>query len=286
MNLFLLKIIKFVAIGLTLLFFLCEGAIQFPSLMEKTGYAKKWFKVYSIASKSKSNIMSDTLFIGDSVGGQLFPYTDKSNYLPINGAILMPGQYILANNAIQENPNLKCIVLVATPVFIGAKFEHYLTCNNFVKPFYSKKNYKHFTPLLKEKLNQHRFTSFYRLGISKFAPFSEIDFHDNIPRNDFLLSDIAIEYLKMLDQLCQKKDITLKLVSGPISQKYYTNTKDWSALKAQVKKEKLSTIFNGYFESITYLSEDKFHDGAHLKSKFIPENKTRLLAYINNNQIK
>lgn len=282
MRAFILKVIGFGAIGILLLFSICEVALILPSAFQKIGFSKNWFVVYQIISASKDNIESDTLYLGDSIATQLFPPKQKKNYITTNAGTLMPGQYMIAANAIESNPDLKCIVLASIPAALGVRFEGFLTFNGFVKPFYTRQNEEYFTPELVAKINKSPYGRLYKTSLAKFLPFSDINYFDDvvIPVEEFRFSDVAIQYLKMLDELCKQKNIALHIVSSPLEKSFYTKTDNWKSLRKQLKEEQLDVLFEPYFNSIKYLDEEGFSDGLHIKQDLVPEIKTHLLNQI------
>ena len=276
MKRFLVRISIFFTVGFFLLYGIGELFLRYPVFAEKIGYSESWFRVYKIASRSKEDINSEILYLGDSGAGQMFPYTEQKHYLPINGAILIPGQYILASNVIKANPNLKSIVLIANPLSIAAKFEDSFTCNNFVKPFYTKENLPHFSDLLLKKVTIKPVTKFYKYGFVKLLPFSDIDYFNQKPELT-ILSDISLEYIRKLVALCRKNNISLTIHSGAVDIVYKEKTNDWTDMKAQIKNEGLTEVFRGFFEHMKYYESNQFITGQHLRKEYLADFKTYIL---------
>lgn len=254
--------------------------MRYPATFAKAGYPDRWFKVYLISEKSKKKIASDTIFIGDSVGAQFFPYTDSPNYIPVNGAILMSGQYIIMANAIETNPHLKCIVLVLRPESLGMQFDNPMSYNNFVKPFYLSKNFDYLSDSLKQKIETNRYAPFFKYPFFKFLPLSDIDYSKNdLEVNS--LSDTSIEYLKKMMDLCEEKKITLRLLSPPLEQSFLQKSNDWATMRKQVQTNQLEPLFKDYFKDIKYLSEEYFTDGVHLQHDIIHQQKAMFLTVLN-----
>ena len=282
MKSFLIKCSIFLTIGFCLLFLICEGIMRYP-LSVNANYFNRWFTTYQVIAKSNENIESDTLYIGDSVAGQFFRPEEQKNHLAYTASILMPGQYILAANTIKSNPNLKSIILINGPLTIGQSFGQYTTYPYFIKPFYLKRNFPHITQQLQNKINQYPYASFFQYSIVKLAPFSDVDCTENQPTdNQYMLSSLAIEYLKKLDKLCQENNIMLRVVSSPTMDSYIEQTNNWAGLKQQIQSEKLDEIFEGYFESIQYLAEDQFIDGFHIKANRQLDCKQHITKFLKN----
>ena len=254
-----------------------------PMVLNNLGYSKNWFEIYKTVSKSYNKISSDTLYIGDSGAAQLFPPNQKANYITTNAGVLMAGQYIIAANVIASNPDLNCIVLIGHPISMSAQFEGSLTFNGFIKPFYERRNLMHFDTALVNKIQRKKFGKYFKYNLLKFFPFSDINYTDDTlkPQKEYTLSDISVSYLKKLEKLCKKNNVSLHILSGPVEKTFYSKTKDWYNLRKQLEQEEMSPMFSKYFSSIRYLEKDYFSDGTHLKTEFLPENRIQIRKYIN-----
>ena len=65
-----------------------------PADWEHRVFKQDWLRINERIEASKKTIKADTIFIGDSVGGQLFPF-NGSNQLSCNGSIYVAGNYFL-----------------------------------------------------------------------------------------------------------------------------------------------------------------------------------------------
>ena len=66
-------------------------------------------------------LKSDTLFIGDSIGRQIFPPNKDERYITTHGGILSAGNYLLvdANIKNNNNPQYKDVRLISTSCLLG-----------------------------------------------------------------------------------------------------------------------------------------------------------------------
>ena len=126
MKKFTINIFIFFSIGFGLLSFIAHTLVSTDNYFSNK---QSWIKVYQRIAKSKGRIVETTLYLGDSVGGQFYPFGEKDNYLTSNGSVLAIGTYILAYNAIKHNPQINTIVIVSVPNVIGHKFERSRTYN-------------------------------------------------------------------------------------------------------------------------------------------------------------
>ncbi|MCF8374291.1 MAG: hypothetical protein K9H64_21900 [Bacteroidales bacterium] len=247
-----------------------------------------WMKVYERINRSKQTGNFKRVYIGDSVGNQLFNFDSVPNSLCSNAAVSIAGNYILVENLIESNPKIEEIILVSVPNDIGWNFEQKLTHNNFVKPFLSFRNLKYFEPLLRDKLWEKPASWLFLSYAVKILPLSDVDFSQNNDQSvSYLeeiklttLSDIAVLYLKKLDRLCQENQIKLTIVSPPVPLHWQSDTNDWAEMRAQIESLGLKSIFKSYLDEIDYYPDDNFQDGLHLKEKFIAKARQELIQRI------
>ncbi len=180
MKKFLHKFTVFVFLGFILL------QIFASIVMSSSNYfseRQSWFDVYKRILKSKKSIASDIIYLGDSVGGQFFHNISHESHLTSNGSIFMAGHYILAYNAVSKNKHIKTIVLITTPITIGHKFENNRTYNNFIKPFFTFSNLKHFDSSIYKKMSKKPASFLDIFPGHKVLPLSDVDFTDNKKKN-------------------------------------------------------------------------------------------------------
>ena len=288
---FLKRILVFVLIAFTGLNILGYARVQ-PYFIQYMNERKGgWLKVYERINRSKTNIQSKRIYIGDSVGNQLFDFDTDTNSLTTNAAVSIAGNYILVNNLINNNSDIEEIVLLSVPNDIGWNFEQKLTHNNFVKPFLSFGNLKYFDDLLRDKLREKPLSWMYLFFGIKILPFSDIDFSDknSIINANYLeeiklttLSDIAISYLKRLELLCSENNIRLYVISPPVPIHWKNDSNNWDEMRKQIDENNLNELLDNYINTINYLPDDCFIDGLHLKNQYIQGSKDNVNSILNN----
>ena len=245
-----------------------------------------WVKVHERINRSRQKGSFKKVYIGDSVGNQLFDFDSVPNSLCSNAAVNMAGNFILINNLLENNPDIKEIILASVPNDIGWNFEQKLTHNNFVKPFLLFRHLKYFDTLLRSKLWEEPVSWLYLFYAVKVLPISDINFaKDDATSVTYLeeiklttLSDLAVDYLQKLHQLCEEKGIRLQLISPPVPQHWDDDTNHWTKMRAQVDSLGLQDIFGDYFNTIEYYPDAWFLDGLHLKERFIPKARREFLS--------
>jgi hypothetical protein len=240
-------------------------------------------ETYQALKKSKISSSAESIIIGDSVARPIFSEEseNKTKYynLASNECISLIGQYVIANNALSINKQIKRLYLIYHPDAFLNNLDEPFTYNYFVKPFYTCEYRIFLSVNAINRLKTNEFFFLFGLPISKTLPiFNKIDYNDKkfddwfgFPkalRQRPYLSEISIEYLKKLEKLCLEKNVTLSVVMAPISKRYDT---DFSMLQSQIKANNLNHIFAGYFENKIILDDSYFRDGAHLKKQYLAE---------------
>ncbi|MEA3443652.1 MAG: hypothetical protein U9R19_02875 [Bacteroidota bacterium] len=244
-----------------------------------------WIKVHERINRSKQKANFKRVYIGDSVGNQLFDFDSTPNSFCSNAAVSLIGNYILIENLLASNSQIEEIILVSVPNDIGWNFEQKLTFNNFVKPFLSFSNLNYIDDIVYDKLWEKPFSWLYIFYAVKILPISDINFSDETETSvSYLeeiklttLSDIAVHYLKKLDALCKEKNIFLKIVSPPVPEHWSHDTNNWANMKTQIDSLGLNSVFLNYFDEINYYPDNYFSDGLHLSEQYISHAREELL---------
>lgn len=232
---------------------------------------KRWYEIYKIDQRSRTNLHSDTVILGASVAHQLFHPEQAQNYLATHAHVTLAGNYILASNLIKNNPDLKTIVFVFHPGGFGGVFEKAGVYAGFVKPMFNYHNYEYFDTLLINKMARKPLSFLSIFNFYKILPLDDVNFNAGEKRKRFEISDFSLIYLKKLKQLCNSHQIELILASPPLSD-IYMDYASLNILKSNVQKYQLEEIFDGYFENIVFLPDECFKDGNHFKGRYLKRN--------------
>ncbi len=283
MKKFIYSFVIFIVLGFILLSIYANIILSFPNEILKKF---SWFGVYKIILKSEKKVENDTIYFGDSVGNSILPPHLLDNSFTTNGAVTIIGHYILANRLIERNENIKTIIVVGIPMRIGNGLSINRTYGYFVKPFLTFSNLKYFDSSVIKQLLKFPMSFLSILKATKILPHNDIDFSKNHTQEN-KLSDISIIYFKKLKKLCNDNNITLKLVSPPLREKYKKQFSNWAEYKKQIKENGLEEIFGNYFNNIVYINDSCFNDDWHYKRAYLQTNNNRaVLRKMTLNQIQ
>lgn len=266
--------------------------VLFFSFMTTMYYYSGFYKiivaakhVYHVINKSKIQRDAEILVLGDSVADQLFQSNESSkniNSLACSYAISTIGAYILLENYIKSNPDVKTCVYVMTPFSFDNDLDLPYTYNYFIKPFYSKENQKYFDTLAHQHIDKIPFYSLAHtpfLMVSNWSP----NLKPRIESGEFL-TDISITYLRKIKDACRRNSIAFHIISPPISK---SNFEKLQSMKRNIPAD-LQICFNGYFDNIEILGDSLFYDHVHLRrpDHFATDFRHRIQSISTTNEAK
>ncbi len=276
MKKWLRRILLYLVSAFLVLNLFCALALTYAPPIFFQSLDEAWARVYLRIQSSNEHIDSDTLYVGDSVAGQLFPF-NSSNQLTTNGSVLAAGNYMLIANALEANPHLTTVFYMCLPQTIGHDINRKRTCNNFVKPFLTPGQFSYLDKSITSALDRQPIAYLYLLPAYRFAPIDEVDFTIDSQQDDKELSDFSIHWLKKIYQLCQSKKVKLILASPPVAEHQRDKYQDWKAIRAQVASDPmLEQLFNGYFSTIHYYPDQYLRDKIHWQEAFLEQNRERI----------
>lgn len=269
MKRFLINITYFLIICALVLTIVSEGVLLKRNYLSMNlSFSHILDRVY----RSESKMPSDTLYLGDSVAEQFFSFYENKNSLTINGAVLLSGQYILLKNSLRKNPQITNVYLILNPTSLKQSFSNPRTYNNFVKPFFNFKNINNINPLIFKKLKSKPYSMLSFLSLFKVLPISDIMFNEDGKENLSLFSDVNFEYFQMIFHLCKNNNVSLSLISTPVSCKNQ-NLIDGFFNDLNEDEQQFMEILNKYKKSIIYLEDFCFIDDLHLTSETLSRKK-------------
>jgi len=213
--------------------------------------------LYTVIDKSNSNLNSDTVILGDSVGSQL--YSNKQFNLSSSGATTLAGQYILLKNVLKKN-KINKVYILCVPSMLTSLPNTKLSYNGFIKPFYRKKYYSDITPCVNSVLRHQAFYLLYSLPMAKVLPiFSLIDCSKNIMPTNVGKYDIVAEYISKFSELSISHNIDIKFICPPISIKF-KNDFDITEFRSFVKRYDTCNMFSDYIASMLIIDDNFFRE--------------------------
>lgn len=235
-----------------------------PLLINVFDVYKAAANVSSIIDKSKYPGTSEVVILGDSVAKQLSKPGD-SNFI-LSAPATFVGQYIVLNNILKANKNVRKVVMISYPGALRMKFDDRYTYNQFIKPFYNTDNTQYISDTAEAYLKRHRYYYLYKLPMTKVLPvFTFIDCSHDKPEHpdESYEYSIFIEYMNKIIELCNARHIELKVLAPPVSDSHY-NSFDFDKLRRTINDNGYANVFSCYFDTMLvkddiYYNDDHWH---------------------------
>lgn len=267
-----LRFIIFSFVSFLVLNLVCAGLIHYGLIDFQYGY------LYDVIARRHTKLKGRVLYLGDSVGRQLFKNVEGA--LPTNMNVLMAGQYILMHDALEANPQIEHVVYIGVPTSIGKDLEGEGVYSFFLEPFFNYKNLVHFSPEIYEKMNEKPQTYLSFLPFWKSAKFvSDVRLPSKKGQKVGTMPILSSIYIKKMAELAEIKNVKLHFVCPPLKKDYPAKYNDWAGLKEYTKKS-LNNEFQEYWKNITFYPDSCFSDYAHFTHEFLEREQENICKEI------
>lgn len=222
------------------------------------------------------------LLLGDSVANQLFDgLRDKNDTIaicPINRAITLAGQYVIIKEYLANHPDATDIYMVFYPGTLSSSIEPVLSYQYIAMPFIENGYEKDLEGLAMNKLEDTYGKFFLRPEVLSYIDNSGVNrklFFSNMEKKTETesmdaVSDISLEYLVMIYNLCQKEGVNIHMMSTPVAD-IDIRHEEQASIKQLFDEYGLSSMYPEYCDSFSYYPAEMFIDEVHFK----PEYKNR-----------
>lgn len=232
-----------------------------------------------LPSFAQANIADGTtqLLIGDSIANQLFVSLGEKNpqtaILTTNAALLMPGQYLLAKEYLENHPHATDVFLVIHPLPLTRTFDtewgYRYGAMTYVETG-AIKDLEQNTIDTMEDLYGRFFMNKEVVNLIEASPIcrklclSYIDFNKE---NDSLAFpfEMADQYAQKLYDLCQKNKVTLHIHPSPVSEFYREQVTE---LAEAYTSTWMYSQFPNYFNEIMYYPDEWSEDLSHFSGEY------------------
>lgn len=228
----------------------------------------------SYFARAKEANGSTRLIIGDSIANQLFSglqaYNSKTDILTTNAALMITGQYLLAEEYIKNHPDATDIFLVIHPLALTRTFDTEWGYRYAAMTYVETDTIDYLDENTINAMASVYGTFFMQkniVGLIEDSPvcrklylsYIDINGEDYIQESPF---EIADQYVKKLYDLCLENQIELHVYPSPVSE-YFKN--QVMELSEGYGNTWMSTKFPDYFNQIMFYpdawSEDLSHFG-------------------------
>lgn len=222
------------------------------------------------------------LVIGDSICRQMFSgvseYNPETSILATNAALMITGQYLLAEEYLKAHPDTTDIFLIMHPLTITRTIDTEWSYR-YAFMTYSETDTLQYLDKNTMKAMRGVYGSFFmnkwvvRLvedsPIARKLALSYMDFN----REDYVQSspfEIADQYIKKLYDLCEEKGVELHLYSSPVSEFYREQVEE---LEESFRGTWISSRYPDYMNDILYYPSEWSEDMSHFGGEYAERDK-------------
>lgn len=222
------------------------------------------------------------LVIGDSICRQMFAqlqeYNPDKSILATNAALMMPGQYLLAKEYLENHPETTDVFLVMHPLTLIRTFEMEWGYRYAAMTYVETDNFQYLDEGTRQ-IMENAYGYFFlrkstvwmieRSPICRKLGLSYLYFNGE-PYVQAYPFEIADPYMEALYELCREKGVRLHLYSSPVSEYY---REEMEALKEDYAGTQMSRLFPDYMENLWYYPEEWSEDKSHFSGEYAGREK-------------
>lgn len=268
-----------------IIFCICIGILYLSAREPSRSLIAKWTDSEDfmeantmLPSFAQANIADGTtrLLIGDSIANQLFVSLREQNpqtaILTTNAALLMPGQYLLAKEYLENHPNATDIFLVIHPLPLTRTFDtewsYRYAAMTYVETGTIKELDQNTIDTMEELygaffMNKEVVRLVEASPLCRKLSLSYIDFHKENDTLDFPF-EMADQYARKLYELCQEHKATLHIHPSPVSEFYREQVAE---LANAYETTWMCSHFPDYFNEIMYYPDEWSEDLSHFSGE-------------------
>ena len=288
------KMKKLIGKGLVFLvavFFICMGLLYLSAKEPARTVLARWTgseafmdtnEMLPYFQRAKEPEDTTKLILGDSICRQMFaelePYNDDTDILATNAALMMTGQYLLAEEYVENHPETTDIFLVMHPMTLTRTIDTEWSYRYALMTYVETDTFSKLDP---NTINAYRqvFGDFLVkkevVGAIEESPilrklalsYINTNKENYVQDNSFELAD---QYVKKLYDLCKEREINFHFYSSPVTEYYYT---DISALRVEYEGTWMSSQFPDYLNDIYYYPSEWAEDLSHFSGEYATREK-------------
>lgn len=240
----------------------------------------------AIYERSMQNYGKEKAIFGDSVSGQLFIGYNEDEFDIITGnqAMTFMYQYVLVDEYIRANPQVKDIYMIVTFDTLSLELQDVLSYQYAVLPLARCNRLSVVDDYVMNELNDLYGGFFMNNDVAQFVEksgiirkiyLSYLENHSEkngskIIKDPEKISHITDVYLWKIYSICNDNGINMHLIPCP-AKDTNENRLRIKNLKESYLQTKIGKTFPGYFDGITYYSEEQFKDELHFKDNLLTD---------------
>ncbi|MEI6516280.1 MAG: hypothetical protein WCO77_09890 [bacterium] len=228
-------------------------------------------EIYWALKKSEQRQKTKVVILGDSIANQFYDvrnFNGETYSLACNQAISCVGHYLLLKKFLEVNADQvpEHVVLLIHPGNLGNNLNQTFTYHYFLKPFYTAKFRREFTPLVNAQIRKVPFFYLSQIPTVKISNWSP-DLAPSLLQDQGPVAPITLEYLPKIKALCDRFGIDFCLLPVPVSPVAKASVDRKSAAYMEnASSVGLTAEMRYYLDKLIVLDASFFVDGMHFHS--------------------
>lgn len=226
--------------------------------------------------QSKAQNHTTQLVIGDSICRQMFAglseYNPQMSIQATNAALMMPGQFLMAEEYLKAHPDATDVFLVMHPMALTRTFDTEWSYRYAVMTYVETDTIGYLDENTLDDLAGVFGRFFMKKEVVKIIEDSPMVrklylSYININRDDYIQSfpfEIGDQYIKKLYDLCKENDVTLHVYASPVSEGFREQVEN---LEEIYETTWMSTKYPNYFADILYYPTNWSEDMSHFSGE-------------------
>ncbi len=222
------------------------------------------------------------LVTGDSICRQMFAplekYNPQKSVLATNAALMMPGQFLLAREYLQNHPETTDIFLIMHPLTLTRTFDLEWGYRYAAMTYVETDTYQYLEERTRKAMEGAYGTFFLNRDvvwmienspICRKIGLSYLNTHGKVyeQSHPFEIGDL---YVEKLYNLCLEKGVSLHLYASPVAEYY---REEMAALAVEYEETKMSGLFPDYMREIWYYPDEWTEDLSHFSGEYAGRDK-------------
>ena len=217
------------------------------------------------------------LVIGDSICRQMFAGVSECNpqmsIQATNAALMITGQYLLAEEYLETHPKATDVFLVMHPMAIIRTFDTEWSYRYAVMTYVETDTIEHLDENTLDDMAGVYGRFFMRkevVNVIENSPMMRKLYlsYININRSEYVQSspfEIADQYVKKLYELCEEKDVTLHVYASPVSESFRERSEELEEIYGMTW---MSSQYPDFFQDILYYPDEWSEDASHFSGEY------------------
>lgn len=227
--------------------------------------------------KAREQDGTTQLIIGDSVCRQMFADLEKDNpgtsILATNAALMITGQYLLAEEYLQEHPDTTDVFLVMHPLTLTRTFDTEWSYRYAVMTYVETGSLQHLDANTLETMKTVYGSLFLQKNVVQLIEASPVcrklslsylnfNAEEYIQKSSF---EIADQYVKKLYDLCREQGVKLHLYASPVAEYYKEQIGE---LAVEYEQTWMYSQYPDYMNDIWYYPSEWAEDLSHFSGEY------------------